>query len=855
VTRRAADRPLGRGSAPDLPSALDWTQWGVDPAWSRVVAVEGHDGATRDVHVLDRAADPTIPSLGTVVCVHGNPSWSYLWRSFLHTLPSGYRVVAVDQLGMGYSERTEPRTYATRVRDLDDIITALALTEPVVLAGHDWGGAMVMGWAVAHAERVRAMVLCNTGIAIPAGTRGPSVIRFASRLTGLIGQRTRVFVDGTIALGRGRIDPMARQAFRAPYRRAEHRHAVGEFVADAPFGPTHPSAGALAEVAHKLSSLQCPVLLAFGANDPVFGDRFADDLAMRLPQADRHRFPLANHLVVEEADVASVVDRWLHDRVAATAGEPGIDALNTATPTSYRPIWSALAARSNDSEVAYLDGATRSSITFRDLHRRVERLATGLRAEGLTPGDRVAVLVPPSVELVVTVYGVWRAGGVAVIADRGLGVAGLGRAVRSGRVGFVIGNRKALAAAKTLRWASDARTFDVRDLERLERDGAPPPEPQPDDEAAVLFTSGATGPAKGVRYSHRALAAQRDALAATYDITSNDRLVAAFAPFALYGPALGIASATPDCDVTEPGTLTAGALADACRELNATMAFGSPAALANVRNTLSGVAALPLVRLLMSAGAPVPAETLEALQVFAPNATFHTPYGMTEALPVCDISLQEIRRAESARVANPIFGGVCVGLPVPGADVVIVPLGFDSTVPIEPLAVDEPGEILVRSPWLSAGYDGLWLTEAAARPADSAGRTWHRSGDVGHLDAEGRLWVEGRSVHVIRTADGVRTPVAIERAVEVALGSGRAAAVGVGPAGTQVVVVVIERDGSSDGLAPSVLAAAVRAAVAPLAVAAVLERKALPVDVRHNAKIDRTAVSSWATVVLSGGGS
>jgi olefin beta-lactone synthetase len=261
------------------------------------------------------------------------------------------------------------------------------------------------------------------------------------------------------------------------------------------------------------------------------------------------------------------------------------------------------------------------------------------------------------------------------------------------------------------------------------------------------------------------------------------------------------------------------------------------------------------LRVVMSAGAPVPAETLASLQAFAPNATFHTPYGMTEALPVCDITLPEIRRAEAEHAANPGAGGVCVGPPVPGANVLIVPLGFDSTLQVSPLAVNDTGEILVHSPWLSSGYDRLWLTEAAARPTDASGQIWHRSGDVGHVDGEGRVWVEGRSVHVIDTADGVRTPVAIERAIETALGSRRVAAVGVGPAGAQVVVVVVEQSGGSDGLATSVVASAVRSAVSPLTIAAVLERKALPVDVRHNAKIDRTAVAVWATDVLSGGGS
>ena len=110
-------------------------------------------------------------------------------------------------------------------------------------------------------------------------------------------------------------------------------------------------------------------------------------------------------------------------------------------------------------------------------------------------------------------------------------------------------------------------------------------DPGPDAEIAILFTSGATGPPKGVRYLHRQLAAQRDALAATYGIGDDDRLVAAFAPFALYGPTLGVPTALADADVTKPGELTADALDAACRAIRATMVFASPAALANVVRT------------------------------------------------------------------------------------------------------------------------------------------------------------------------------------------------------------------------------------------------------------------------------
>jgi acyl-coenzyme A synthetase/AMP-(fatty) acid ligase len=159
------------------------------------------------------------------------------------------------------------------------------------------------------------------------------------------------------------------------------------------------------------------------------------------------------------------------------------------------------------------------------------------------------------------------------------------------------------------------------------------------------------------------------------------------------------------------------------------------------------------------------------------------------------------------------------------------------------------GEILVRAPWVSEGYLGLWATQRAARPG--AG-DWHRSGDVGHVDPAGRLWVEGRAGHVIVAADGPITSVPVERSVERALGVRRSAAVGVGPAGAQQLVVVVEQPGSEAGPADAELTDRVRNEVAH-PVAAVLTAPSLPVDIRHNAKIDRSAVAAWAGRLLAGG--
>jgi acyl-CoA synthetase (AMP-forming)/AMP-acid ligase II len=208
---------------------------------------------------------------------------------------------------------------------------------------------------------------------------------------------------------------------------------------------------------------------------------------------------------------------------------------------------------------------------------------------------------------------------------------------------------------------------------------------------------------------------------------------------------------------------------------------------------------------------------------------------MTEVLSVADIELAERDDVGAGH-------GVCVGRPLAGVGVRIEPLeGGDG----------ETGEIVVSAPWLSVGYDGLWATNDHARSVDERGTAWHRTGDVGHVDDDGRLWVEGRLVHVVWTVDGPVTSVPLEVAVEPAVGS-RCAVTGVGPVGCQQVVVIVEAEGKA-GLAPSALDRAVRGALAPQKVAAVLTVPSLPVDRRHNSKIDRTRLGRFAETVLAGG--
>jgi len=821
---------------------------GLDPSWSRLVDVSDADGFLRTFHVLDSSAGKVAdaPAVGTLLCVHGNPTWSYLWRRLLAAPPPGWRVVAPDHLGMGHSERLDTaRTLAQRVDDLSRLTEAMGISGPVVTVAHDWGGILSMGWAHGHREQLRGLVLTNTAVHQPETSKGPVLIRAAH--VPVIGEnvcvRTPAFLRAATSLTWPLLSAGVREGFAEPYGTAARRAAVGGFVADIPFACDHPSRPALDVIAGGMRTLDAPALLLWGPRDPVFGEGYLRDLQERLPQASVHRYARASHLLPEDApEYVDAVGQFVAALDEAPEGVP---------ETTERPqLWAKLDARAHDDTPAVVEVGG-ASISWAQLHRRVHELARGLVASGVRPGARVALLVPPSIDLTVAVYAVWRAGAVIVVADKGLGVRGMGAALRSAKVDHVIGTAQGLAAAKVMRLTGTrisvgggfGAQWTVEELVRTA--GGELPEVSGDMEAAVVFTSGATGPAKGVLYRHRQVRAQVELVCGTYGLTSADRLVAAFAPFAIYGPALGIGSAVPDTDVTSPGKLTAMALAEAAAAVDATVVFASPAALRNVLGTAgeldaAGRAALGTVRLLMSAGAPVPAALLRPLREVLPQAEAHTPYGMTEVLPVTDVSLAQIKAAGTGE-------GICVGRPLPGVDVRVSPLNALGVADGElTTSADLTGEICVHAEHVKDRYDALWATERMS----SRNPGWHRTGDVGYLDDQGRLWVQGRTVHVLTTPGGVITPVGVEQRVEALSNVDSAALVGVGPVGTQQVVVVVT--GAGGPLAEGPLTAAVRE-VAGVAVTAVLVRKNLPVDIRHNSKIDRVAVARWASGVLAGG--
>ncbi|MEJ2864639.1 fatty acid CoA ligase family protein [Actinomycetospora flava] len=508
-------------------------------------------------------------------------------------------------------------------------------------------------------------------------------------------------------------------------------------------------------------------------------------------------------------------------------------------------------------------GTTRTT-DFGTLARRVERAAAGLLAAGVGPGTRAALLVPPIADFFVLAYALLRVRAVPVVVDPGIGVRRVRSCLAEVAPEAFVGVAKAHLARRALRWCPDARITVAAggvpvpgavSVRRLEREGArtsvavaPPPSPPPGTPAAILFTSGSTGPPKGVEHSPDALLAQAGLVRDLYGLGPGDVSLATFPPFALFGPALGMTTVVPRMDPTRPASVVPARLVRAARRSGATVMFGSPAVLDRLGRGAPAGTRLPALRRVISAGAPVPRDTQRrVLDLLGPDAEVHTPYGATEALPVTTIGSREL-------LALP-DDGICVGRPVPGVDVALVRIvdgPAASVAELGEVAPGEVGEVVVRGPVVRTGYAERPEATAAAT-LDWDGAPAHRMGDLASADTQGRLWFAGRVAHVVHTADGPLYSVPCEEVVNAHPAVRRCALVGVGPSGAQRPVLVVEM------LRPARLDAARRDELLALAAAdprtrtirTLLEHPGLPVDPRHNSKIDRPALAAWAAGELA----
>ncbi|MFK0259010.1 AMP-binding protein [Streptomyces sp. NPDC090445] len=622
------------------------------------------------------------------------------------------------------------------------------------------------------------------------------------------------------------------------------------------------------------------------------------------------------------------------------------------------------------------------TLTYGELQEAVEQLAAGFTRAGITKGTKTVLMAPPGPELFALVFALFRIGAVPVVVDPGMGVRRmlhcyrtvgaeafigpplahlvrlLGRRTFAGiRVPVTLGRHR-LGRARTLAAVRALGADSAR------RGGTAPVAAGRDDLLMIGFTTGSTGPAKGVEYTHRMALSIARQIETVHGRTSEDTSLVTL-PFygvldLVYGSTLVLAPLAPARVAQADPAL----VVDALERFRVTTMFASPALLRTLADHLTaavpGRHELPALRCIVGGGAPVPDTTVAALRrVLHADARIHVTYGATEVLPITSIEAAELlgdpaadaapaepavdaapaEPAADAAPAEPAAGGTaaraaegagtCVGRPVPGTRVAILPV-TDGPLPRlgtgARLPVGRVGEIAVHGASVSPRYhrspdadrlhkvldaaadatpdaaDAAAETGAAAVTSGSAPqRTWHRTGDLGYLDEEGRLWfcgraaqrvrAEHRDLHTVRCEGVFNAHPLVRRTALVGItdttdamdttdatapygtgpaagpasgttadsgwgrgrgGAGGAGGAGQGPRRPQRPVVCVETEGDLDAEAWHRLVAELRAlacAHAPttgLEQAEFLRHPGFPVDIRHNAKIGREELARWA---------
>ncbi len=546
------------------------------------------------------------------------------------------------------------------------------------------------------------------------------------------------------------------------------------------------------------------------------------------------------------------------------------------------------AGRDREGRAAY------THLTFQQLDRESDQLARGLTEIGVGHGVRTVLMVKPGLEFFALTFALFKAGAVPVLIDPGMGIKNLGRCLKQAKPYAFIGIRRAQLARKILRWAKASiriaitaeysssnraivegppsrpigdgvLSLSLFDLKRAARSNGPFPitATRSGDLAAILFTSGSTGPPKGVEYSHGIFAAQVHMLRDLYKIEPGEIDLCTFPLFALFAPALGMTSVVPEMDATRPAHVDPAKIIDAIESFGATNMFGSPALLRRVSDYGAEIGIkLPSLRRVISAGAPVPARVLERFAtMLSPGVQIFTPFGATESLPVASIGSDEI--LNETRHATDRGSGVCVGRPVAGMTVEIIKI-TDDAIPAwsDNLTVPDGtvGEIVVKGPVVTRRYFDSPEPTSRAKirdiipPSETSEEATviHRMGDLGYRDEHGRIWFCGRKSHRVTSSEGTLYTIPCEAVFNTHPKVNRTALVGLGPIGRQRPVLCIEpkrwpvskadRDEIVSGLK------AIGQEFEPTrSIDTFLFRKSFPVDIRHNAKIFREKLAVWAS--------
>ncbi len=527
--------------------------------------------------------------------------------------------------------------------------------------------------------------------------------------------------------------------------------------------------------------------------------------------------------------------------------------------------------------LVYRRGGGWCSISFAELEELCCYYCALLRHKGVRYQDRVLLMVKPGPELVALVFALFRLAAVPVLLDPGMGISAFLKCVARTEPNLLIGSPRAVALSYVCyryfksckkRLMVGGGRWGVRLADELllgsevgctgeqasELPGNLIVEVDPQETAAILFTSGSTGPAKGVVYRHEIFREQVNLLSELFSFSEGEVDMPGFPLFALFSLSLGLTCVIPELNPSRPAQAQPALLVQAVEDFEVHNLQGSPVIWQKLGEYCNarGIV-LPSIKRVITFGAPIGRSFHRVLQPVVPQAEIFTPYGATEALPVACVSSEQLNSGLSE--ATDEGAGVCVGYPVDGVEVRIISVSDDviaSWNRCQVLPSGQIGEICVSGKVVTWAYDKDPESTAKAKIVEDDGTIWHRMGDLGYFDQEGRLWICGRKAHRVETERGTLYPVQAEGIVNSIPGIKRSALVGVGKRGEEVPVILVEPDD------PKVIASCesqerlktmIRARLAEhmvyRQVKTIMFHMGFPVDPRHNVKIHREELAAW----------
>lgn len=534
------------------------------------------------------------------------------------------------------------------------------------------------------------------------------------------------------------------------------------------------------------------------------------------------------------------------------------------------------------------------TITFAELDRDSDRIAAELQKSGVKPGMRLVLMVRQGIDFISLVFALYKTGATLVLIDPGMGVKRMLVCLREANPdGFVGIFQAQLARILYHRWFPQAKhNLNVGPCPLLpglslskirRRPYAKPTDPQTtlDDPAAIIFTSGSTGVAKGVLYTYRMFKTQVEEISKRLEIKPGGVDLVGFPFFGLFNAGMGTTAVIPDMDTTKPGSVDPTLFLEAANDWQITQSFGSPALWNRVVDyCLKNNLKLKTLKRAVIAGAPVSFELLRKFrQVLPEDAVIITPYGATESLPLASIESREVLSETYLRTRQ--GGGVCVGkffdAPLKHRIIPVTDAPIPRLADVESYPNGVIGELLVSGPQCSPQYVTRKDANALALVAGENGEVWRRVGDVGYFDDQNRFWFCGRKSHRVETPAGPMFTIPCEAISNESPNIFRSALVGIPlPDDFQEPdnlderakafrdvwrepVMIIEplpqsrprSQADADALKNEALTL-LKNNPLTASINRVFICESFPVDVRHNAKINRELLSEWAEGQLTG---